>query len=61
LSRREQDVLRLASTGATTAQIARQLNLTGGTVRNYLSSAIRKTDSRARLDAIRTAEQFGWL
>jgi two-component system, NarL family, response regulator DesR len=61
LSSREQDILSLAATGATTTQIAQQLNLTDGTVRNYLSNAMGKTGSHGRVNAIRIAQQFGWL
>jgi two-component system response regulator DesR len=58
---RERDVLRLAAQGATTAEIARQLCLTAGTVRNHISSIIAKFGARNRVDAIRIANQSGWL
>jgi two-component system, NarL family, response regulator DesR len=61
LTSRELDALRLAAQGATTAEIARDLCLSVGTVRNYLSRAIAKTDARNRVDAIRIAVGAGWL
>jgi two-component system response regulator DesR len=50
-----------ARDGATVADIAARLFLSEGTVRNYLSSAIAKTGTRNRMEALRTAEQSGWL
>jgi two-component system response regulator DesR len=61
LTPRERDVLGAASGGATIASIAASMFLSQGTVRNYLSSAIQKTGARNRLEAVRTAEQHGWL
>ena len=61
LSAREADVLREAADGATVAEIARRLFLSEGTVRNYLSSAIGKTGARTRAEAVRLAEEAGWL
>ena len=50
-----------ARDGATVSDIAARLFLSEGTVRNYLSSAISKTGSRNRLEAVREAESRGWL
>ena len=61
LTPRERDILHAASGGATIATIATTMFLSQGTVRNYLSSAIQKTGARNRLEAVRTAEQHGWL
>ena len=61
LSQRETDVLSAARGGGTNADIALQLHLSEGTVRNYLSSAIGKTQARTRGDAVRIAEKNGWL
>jgi two-component system response regulator DesR len=61
LTPRERDVLHAASAGATIASIAKSLFLSQGTVRNYLSSAIQKTGARNRIEAVRAAEQHGWL
>ena len=61
LTERETDVLEVARTGGSVADIARILHLSEGTVRNHLSSAIGKTGGRNRADAARIAEQNGWL
>jgi two-component system response regulator DesR len=61
LTGRERDVLAAARGGATVADIASQLYLSEGTVRNYLSSAIAKTGTRNRVEAVIHAEQHGWL
>ena len=58
---RECDVLRLAAGGASTGEIAGQLCLTAGTVRNHISSIIIKFGARNRVDAIRIADRSGWL
>jgi two-component system response regulator DesR len=61
LTARERDVLVAARPGATVAEIAAKLCLSEGTVRNYLSFAIAKTGSRNRAEAVRAADQNGWL
>jgi two-component system, NarL family, response regulator DesR len=61
LTARERDVLVAARPGATVAEIAEKLFLSAGTVRNYLSSAIGKAGARNRAEAVRTAEEQGWL
>jgi two-component system, NarL family, response regulator DesR len=61
LTARERDALVAARDGATIADIATKLFLSEGTVRNYLSSAISKTGTRNRLEALRVAEDSGWL
>jgi len=61
LSPREVEVLRLAARGADVAEIAGTLYLTNGTVRNYLSTIVTKLQARNRVDAIRIAEQAGWI
>jgi two-component system response regulator DesR len=61
LTSRELDALRLAAEGSTTAEIATDLCLSVGTVRNYLSRAIAKTGARNRVDAIRIADGAGWF
>jgi two-component system response regulator DesR len=61
LTTRERDVLVAARPGATVAEIADRLFLSEGTVRNYLSSAIAKTGTRNRAEAVRTADENGWL
>ncbi len=61
LTERERDVLTAAADGATVADIAGRLFLSESTVRNYLSSAIGKTGSRNRIEAVRAARSNGWL
>jgi two-component system response regulator DesR len=61
LNDRERQVLRLAGDGASAADIARQLRLSHGTVRNYLSEAISKLGVGNRIEAFRVARQKGWL
>jgi two-component system response regulator DesR len=61
LTGRERDVLVAARGGATVADIARLLFLSEGTVRNYLSAAIAKTGVRNRVEAVRVADERGWL
>jgi two-component system response regulator DesR len=61
LSGREREVLIAAQDGSTVADVARVLRLSEGTVRNHLSSAIGKTGARTRAEAIRLAEEQGWL
>ncbi|MFZ0590429.1 MAG: response regulator transcription factor [Bryobacteraceae bacterium] len=61
LTDRERQVLRLAAEGATGAEIAGQLRLSEGTVRNYLSEAISKLGASNRTEAARIARQRGWL
>jgi two-component system response regulator DesR len=51
----------MAARGSTTTEIARLLCLTSGTVRNYVSRAIAKTGARNRVDAIRIADESGWI
>lgn len=61
LSERERQVLRLAGEGRTSAEIARQVHLSEGTVRNYLSEAISKLNAGNRVEAFRLARDAGWL
>ena len=61
LTERETEVLRAARGGGTVADLAATLHLSEGTVRNHLSAAIGKTGARNRADAVRLAEQNGWL
>jgi two-component system response regulator DesR len=61
LTLREGDVLRAAADGLTAADIAADLHLSEGTVRNHLSSAIAKTGARSSAEAVRLAIEHGWL
>ena len=61
LTERERQVLRLAGEGVKSAEIAERLNLSQGTVRNYLSEAIGKLGAANRIEAYRTARSKGLL
>lgn len=61
LNDRERQVLRLAGEGMSAAEIARQLSLSQGTIRNYLSEAIGKLGVGNRIEAYRLARQKGLL
>ena len=61
LTGREREVLSASANGATIEDIAAKLYLSEGTVRNYLSTAIKKLGARNRVEAARLAEQKGWL
>lgn len=61
LSDKERQILRLAEQGATTADIARQVHRTEGTVRNVLSDVIKRLSVVNRTEAIRVARKNGWL
>ncbi|WP_371780332.1 response regulator transcription factor [Streptosporangium subroseum] len=61
LTERERGALALAAQGAPVGEIAASLHLTEGTVRNYLSSAITKLGATNRINAIRAAQEKGWL
>lgn len=61
LNDRERQTLRLSGEGLSAAQVAAQLGLSAGTVRNYLSEAIGKLGASNRVEAYRLARQRGWL
>jgi two-component system response regulator DesR len=61
LTAREREVLDRARDGGTIAEIAGDLHLSPGTTRNHLSSVMHKLGASNRLDAIRAAEDKGWL
>jgi two-component system response regulator DesR len=61
LSDRERKILQLAGDGRSSAEIAAELRLSEGTVRNYLSEAIAKLGAANRTDAARIARTRGWL
>ncbi len=61
LTERERQVLRLAGEGMASSDIAAELCLSEGTVRNYLSEAISKMGAANRVEAARLARAKGWL
>ena len=61
LTARETEVLVAAREGGSVSDIAKHVSLSEGTVRNHLSAAIGKTMARNRADAVRIADESGWL
>ncbi|CAN5201903.1 response regulator transcription factor [soil metagenome] len=61
ITERERETLAASEGGATIEDIAAGLYLSEGTVRNYLSTAIKKLGTRNRVEAARLAERKGWL
>ena len=61
LTQREREVLAIMASGLRSSEIAARLHLSTGTVGNYISMIIRKTGTRNRLEAVRMAEEAGWL
>jgi two-component system response regulator DesR len=61
LTAREHEVLAASRNHATVAELAKSLYLSPGTVRNHLSSVMQKLDARNRAEAVRLAEERGWL
>jgi two-component system response regulator DesR len=61
LTERERQILQRAGDGRSSMEIAGELRLSEGTVRNYLSEAIAKLGASNRVDAARIARTKGWL
>ncbi|MGX1695557.1 response regulator [Microbacterium keratanolyticum] len=61
LSDRERQVLRLAADGRSASAVAAEVFLSAGTVRNLLSAAIGKTGAANRAQAVRIAQDKGWI
>ena len=61
LTNREMDILFSIHSGASTAEIAKKVFLSEGTVRNYISSILSKTGTRTRIEAINLAKKNGWI
>ncbi len=61
LTARETEVLSAAAAGATTAEVAANVFLSEGTVRNHLSAAMGKLGAHSRAEAVRIATDSGWL
>lgn len=61
LTQREREALRLAEKGMNTATIAKNMCLSEGTVRNYLSESISKLYANSRIEAALIAREKGWL
>ena len=61
LTYRDRALLKLAEEGRSNKEIARLLDLSPGTVRNYLSEAAGKLNAGNRIEASRIARENGWL
>ncbi|MCR9130362.1 MAG: response regulator transcription factor [Alphaproteobacteria bacterium] len=61
LTGREREILRLVEAGRTNKEIARALDLSPGTVRNYLAEAASKLGAANRIEAFQIARNNGWL
>ncbi len=61
LNDRERQILKLAGAGLTSSAIGKRLNLSDGTIRNYLSEAISKMGAANRIEAALIAAERGWL
>ncbi len=61
LTDRELEILQLIKSGTSTKNIAEQVYLTEGTVRNYVSSILSKTGTHSRIEAVNVAEANKWL
>lgn len=61
LTSREQEILRLAAGGSSAGEIAEKLHLSYGTVRNYISEILGKLAVKSRIEAVRRAEEKGWI
>ncbi len=61
LSEREMEILRLVATGASNKQIAEQLVIAEGTVKNHLTNILNKLDAKDRMQAVLRAQELGLL
>ncbi|SOC40616.1 response regulator transcription factor [Salinicoccus kekensis] len=61
LTKREQEIVQHLAEGEPTKVIAKNLNLSNGTVRNYISIVLDKLDAKNRIEAISKAIEKGWL
>ncbi|MGN9906893.1 response regulator transcription factor [Phytohabitans sp. LJ34] len=61
LTDREAEILEIAATGSPAKDIAARLHLSPGTVRNYLSRVVAKVGARTRIEAVRIAQESGWI
>lgn len=61
LTDREMEVLELVADGKNTKEIAGQLSITTGTVRNYISTILDKLQVTNRIEAITQSKEKGWF
>lgn len=61
LTEREKEVLELVADGKNTQEIADELSLKTGTVRNYISMILDKLEVKNRIEAIKQSKEKGWF
>jgi len=61
LTGREREILKQVEAGKSNKEIARILDLSPGTVRNYLADATQKLGAANRIEAFQIARENGWL
>lgn len=61
LTKREEEVIKLLADGKNTKEIAGQLYITNGTVRNYISVILDKLNVTNRIEAITRVKEKGWF
>lgn len=61
LNRREREVLGLIAEGMSNRNVANRLNLTEGTIKNYVSSLIAKLNARDRTQAALMSKELGLI
>lgn len=61
LTNQEQILLQKVALGLSNQEIADQMYLSNGTVRNYMSTILSKLDAENRTEAANIAKENGWL
>lgn len=61
LTKQEQSLLQKAALGLSNQEIANQMYLSNGTVRNYMSTILSKLNAENRTEAIKIAQENGWF
>ncbi|MDE3838852.1 DNA-binding response regulator [Bacillus methanolicus] len=61
LTDREKEVLELVADGKNTKEIADELSIKTGTVRNYISTILDKLEVTNRIEAIKQSKEKGWF
>ncbi|UAL53420.1 MULTISPECIES: response regulator transcription factor [Metabacillus] len=61
LTEREKEVLELVADGMNTKEIAEELSIKAGTVRNYISTIFEKLEVKNRIEAISQSKEKGWF
>ncbi len=61
LTDREKEVLELVADGKNTKEIAEELSIKTGTVRNYISIILDKLEVKNRIEAITHSKEKGWF